>query len=88
MNESQALAFMPLMFALEASIPTCPLAFLMTSTNGLPSSAIALTRLKNYSQTTEFGRDELKVSESYLRLMLSITPSQVSCSEDQACPGM
>ena len=79
---------MPLMFAPEVFIPTYPLASLMISTNGLLNSAIALTRLKSYSQITEFGRDELKASESCLPPMLSITPSQVSCLEDQACPGI
>ena len=79
MSESQELAFMPLMFAPEVFTPICPLASLTISTSGLLNSAIALTRPKNYSQTTEFGRDELKVSELYLRLMLSIIPFQVSC---------
>ena len=79
---------MPLMFAPEVFIPTCPLASLMISTNGLLNSAIVLMRPKNCSRTTEYGRDELKASELYLQLMLSIIPSQVSCLEDQACPGM
>lgn len=87
MSESQALAFTQLMFAQAVSILTYRLAFLMTYINGPLSSAIASTRPKNCLLTTGSGRDGPKVSELYLRLMLSITPSRASCSEDQGYHG-
>src|SRR5271156_3035834 len=68
MNECLALACTLRTCDPVALAKTYLLAFLTTSTHGLPNSEIALTRRKNFLQITEFGSAGQRALEWYLLL--------------------